>query len=83
MEKVIVVLMQAEPDDDLVPPPAGPVTVTLLEPGLPGFSSNVRDSTHSMTLTMLVPLVGLRVCGPSNAMAIRRRQHSNCYGPGL
>jgi hypothetical protein len=58
MEKVIAVLMHAEPDDDWCDRQRGPVADALLGLGIAGLSVNVRDSAvrHSlMTLTTLDP----------------------------
>jgi hypothetical protein len=58
MEKVIAVLMRAEPDDDWCDRQRGPVADALLGLGIAGLSVNVRDSAvaHSlMTLTTLDP----------------------------
>jgi EthD domain len=60
MEKVIAVLMRADPDDDWCARQRGPVADALLGLGVPGLSVNVRDSAvrHSlMTLTTLDPPV--------------------------
>jgi hypothetical protein len=60
MEKVIAVLIRAEPDDDWCDRQRGPVADALLGLGIAGLSVNVRDSTvhHSlMTLTTLDPPV--------------------------
>ncbi|ORA84647.1 EthD domain-containing protein [Mycobacterium malmoense] len=60
MEKVIAVLMRAEPDDDWCTRQRGPVADALLNLGVPGLSVNVRDGAvrHSlMTLTTLDPPV--------------------------
>ena len=60
MEKVIAVLMHAEPDDDWCDRQRGPVADALLGLGIAGLSVNVRDSAvrHSlMTLTTLDPPV--------------------------
>jgi hypothetical protein len=60
MEKVIAVLMHAEPDDDWCDRQLGPVADALLGLGIAGLSVNVRDSAvrHSlMTLTTLDPPV--------------------------
>jgi hypothetical protein len=60
MEKVIAVLMRAEPDDDWCDRQRGPVADALLGLGVAGLSVNVRDSAvrHSlMTLTTLDPPV--------------------------
>src|SRR5271163_1190844 len=60
MEKVIAVLMRAEPDDDWCDRQRGPVAEALLGLGIAGLSVNVRDSAvaHSlMTLTTLDPPV--------------------------
>ena len=61
MEKVIAVLMRADPDDDWCARQRGPVADALLGLGVPGLSVNVRDGAvrHSlMTLTTLDPPVG-------------------------
>jgi hypothetical protein len=58
MEKVIAVLMRAEPDDDWCDRQRGPVADALLELGVPGLAVNVRDSAvraSLMTLTTLNP----------------------------
>jgi hypothetical protein len=60
MEKVIAVLMRAEPDDEWCERQRGPVADALLELGVPGLSVNVRDSVvreSLMTLTTLDPPV--------------------------
>jgi hypothetical protein len=60
MEKVIAVLMRAEPDDDWCDRQRGPIADALLGLGVAGLSVNVRDSavSHSlMTLTTLDPPV--------------------------
>jgi hypothetical protein len=60
MEKVIAVLMRAEPDDEWCERQRGPVADALLELGGPGLSVNVRDSVvreSLMTLTTLDPPV--------------------------
>ena len=60
MEKVIAVLMRAEPDDEWCERLRGPIADALLDLGLAGLSVNVRDSAvrHSlMTLTTLDPPV--------------------------
>lgn len=60
MEKVVAVLMRADPDDDWCARQRGPVADALLGLDLPGLSVNVRDSAvrHSlMTLTTLEPPV--------------------------
>src|SRR6516165_10897200 len=60
MEKVIAVLMRAEPDDDWCDRQRGTVADALLGLGVAGLSVNVRDSAvrHSlMTLTTLDPPV--------------------------
>jgi hypothetical protein len=60
MEKVIAVLMRAEPDDSWCERQRGPVADALLELGVPGLSVNVRDSVvreSLMTLTTLDPPV--------------------------
>jgi EthD domain len=60
MEKVIAVLMRADPDDDWCARQRGPVADALLGLGVSGLSVNVRDSAvrHSlMTLTTLDPPV--------------------------
>jgi hypothetical protein len=60
MEKVIAVLMRADPDDDWCARQRGPVADALLGLGVPGLSVNVRDGAvrHSlMTLTTLDPPV--------------------------
>ena len=60
MEKVIAVLMRAEPDDAWCARQRGHVADALLELGFAGLQMNVRDSTvrHSlMTLTTLDPPV--------------------------
>ena len=60
MEKVIVVLMRPEPDDDWCDRQRGPVADALLGLGVAGLAVNVRDSAvrHSlMTLTTLDPPV--------------------------
>jgi hypothetical protein len=64
MEKVIAVLMCAEPDDDWCARQRGPVADALLGLGIGGLSVNVRDSAvaHSlMTLTTLDPPVAAMV----------------------
>ena len=64
MEKVIAVLMRAEPDDDWCARQRGPVADALLGLGIGGLSVNVRDSAvaHSlMTLTTLDPPVAAMV----------------------
>ncbi len=64
MEKVIAVLMRAEPDDDWCGRQRGPVADALLGLGIGGLSVNVRDSAvaHSlMTLTTLDPPVAAMV----------------------
>jgi hypothetical protein len=61
MEKVIAVLMRADPDDDWCARQRGPVADALLGLGVPGLAVNVRDGAvrHSlMTLTTLDPPVG-------------------------
>ncbi|MGO9928716.1 MAG: hypothetical protein ACLPLP_22035 [Mycobacterium sp.] len=61
MEKVIAVLMRADPDDDWCARQRGPVAGALLGLGVPGLAVNVRDGAvrHSlMTLTTLDPPVG-------------------------
>ncbi|KAA1251908.1 hypothetical protein F0Q45_02030 [Mycobacterium simiae] len=61
MEKVIAVLMRAEPDDDWCARQRGPVADALLALGFPGLSVNVRDGAvreSLMTLTTLDPPVG-------------------------
>lgn len=76
MEKVIAVLMRADPDDDWCARQRGPVADALLELGLPGLSVNVRDAAvrHSlMTLTTLDPPVG----------AVVSMWTQQCYGPQL
>ncbi|CAM4325413.1 hypothetical protein MB901379_02553 [Mycobacterium basiliense] len=73
MEKVIVVLMRAEPDDDWCARQRGPVADALLDLGVSGLSVNVRDSfvRHSlMTLTTLSPPVAA-------VMSVWTQQ---CYG---
>jgi hypothetical protein len=58
MEKVIAVLMRADPDDDWCARQRGPVADDLLGLGVAGLSVNVRDSAvrHSlMTITTLDP----------------------------
>ncbi|SOJ55451.1 hypothetical protein MSIMFB_02937 [Mycobacterium simulans] len=60
MEKVIALLMRAEPDDEWCARQRGPVADALLGLGVPGLSINVRDGAvrHSlMTLTTLNPPV--------------------------
>ncbi len=60
MEKVIVVLRAAEPDDDWCARQRGPVADAILRLGVAGLSVNVRDGAvrHSlMTLTTLDPPV--------------------------
>jgi hypothetical protein len=60
MEKVIALLMRAEPDDDWCDRQRGPVADALLELGVPGLSVNVRDGVvreSLMTLTTLDPPV--------------------------
>jgi hypothetical protein len=60
MEKVIAVLMRAEPDDDWCDRQRGPVADALLGMGIAGLAVNVRDRAvaHSlMTLTTLDPPV--------------------------
>jgi hypothetical protein len=60
MEKVIAVLMRADPNDDWCARQRGPVADALLQLGLPGLAVNVRDEAvrHSlMTLTTLDPPV--------------------------
>ncbi|OBH52204.1 hypothetical protein A5682_04285 [Mycobacterium mantenii] len=60
MEKVIAVLMRAEPDDAWCARQRGHVADALLQLGIAGLQLNVRDSTvrHSlMTLTTLDPPV--------------------------
>ncbi len=60
MEKVIAVLMRAEPDDEWCERQRGPVADALLALGVPGLSVNVRDSVvrgSLMTLTTLDPPV--------------------------
>jgi len=58
MEKVIAVLLRADPDGDWCARQRGPVADALLGLGVPGLSVNVRDGAvrHSlMTLTTLDP----------------------------
>lgn len=60
MEKVIVLLMRAEADDDWCARQRGPVADELLASGIPGLAVNVRDGAvrdSLMTLTMLDPPV--------------------------
>src|SRR5271167_1137130 len=60
MEKVIVVLRRADPEDDWCDRQRGPVAEALLELGVPGLAVNVRDGAvrHSlMTITTLDPPV--------------------------
>jgi hypothetical protein len=60
MEKVIALLMRADPHDDWCARQRGPVADALLELGVPGLSVNVRDSVvrdSLMTLTTLDPPV--------------------------
>src|ERR1700744_1411361 len=60
MEKVIVLLMHADPHDDWCARQRGPVADALLELGVRGLSVNVRDSVGRgslMTLTTLDPPV--------------------------
>ncbi len=60
MEKVIVVLRAADPDDDWCARQRGPVADAVLRLGVAGLSVNVRDGAvrHSlMTLTTLDPPV--------------------------
>jgi hypothetical protein len=60
MEKVIAVLIRADPHDDWCARQRGPVADALLELGMPGLSVNVRDSVvrdSLMTLTTLDPPV--------------------------
>lgn len=64
MEKVIVVLMRAEADDQWCARQRGPVADQLLRLGVPGLSINVRDSAvrdSLMTLTTLDPPVAVVV----------------------
>lgn len=76
MEKVIAVLMRAEPDDDWCSRQRGPVADALLNLGLPGLSVNVRDAPvrdSLMTLTTLDPPVG----------AVVSMWTQQCYGEQL
>jgi hypothetical protein len=60
MEKVIALLMRADPHDDWCARQRGPVADALLKLGVPGLSVNVRDSVvrdSLMTLTKLDPPV--------------------------
>src|ERR1700744_6665831 len=60
MEKVIAVLMRADPHDDWCSRQRGPVADALVELGVAGLSVNVRDSVvrdSLMTLTTLDPPV--------------------------
>jgi len=60
MEKVVVLLRAAEPDDEWCERIRGPVADELLHLGVDGLTVNVRDSAvrHSMmTLTTLAPPV--------------------------
>ncbi|GFG65115.1 hypothetical protein MKUB_26050 [Mycobacterium kubicae] len=76
MEKVIAVLMRAEPDDEWCNRQRGPVADALLELGLPGLAVNVRDSAvrdSLMTLTTLDPPVA----------AVVSLWTQQCYGAQL
>jgi hypothetical protein len=76
MEKVIAVLMRADPDEDWCARQRGPVADALLELGVPGLSVNVRDDAvrHSlMTLTTLDPPVA----------AVVSLWTQQCYGDQL
>lgn len=60
MEKVVVLLRVAEPDDQWCERIRGPVADELLDLGVAGLAVNVRDSTvrdSLMTLTTLAPPV--------------------------
>ncbi|OBG76960.1 hypothetical protein A5714_18610 [Mycobacterium sp. E2462] len=76
MEKVIAVLMRAEPDDDWCARQRGPVADALLQLGLPGLAINVRDApvrNSLMTLTTLDP----------PAAAVVSMWTQQCYGDQL
>lgn len=73
MEKVIVVLRQAESGDEWCARLRGPVATELSELGLPGLTVNVRDSAvrdSLMTLTTLDP----------PAVAVVSVWTQQCYG---
>ena len=63
MEKVIAVLMCADPDDDWCARQRGPVAEALLELGLPGLSVNVRDAPVRHSLMTLTTLQRMRADG--------------------
>jgi hypothetical protein len=74
MEKVIVVLRRADPNDEWCARLRGPVADDLLRLDIPGLSVNVRDSPvreSLMTLTTLDPPVA----------ALVSLWTQQCYGP--
>lgn len=76
MEKVVALLMHAEPDDDWCVRQRGPVAEALLGLGLPGIAVNVRDGAvrdSLMTLTTLDPPVA----------AVVSLWTQQCYGEPL
>ena len=73
MEKVVAVLMAAEPDEDWCQRQRGPVAEAILGLGVAGLAVNVRDTAvrHSlMTLTTLDP----------PAAAVVSMWTQQCYG---
>lgn len=76
MEKVIAVLMAADPDDDWCARQRGPVADAILRLGFPGLSVNVRDGAvrdSLMTFTTLAPPVA----------AVVSMWTQQCYGEGI
>jgi hypothetical protein len=85
MEKVIVLLRDAERDDRWCSRLRGSVADKVLALGVPGLTVNVRDDavrTSLMTLTTLEPpVVGIVSIWFSGATATKPGRRSNCFPP--